>query len=89
VLEAMAMARPVVASPAAFTGIDALPGRDLLVAEGPADQAEAVLTLLGDRARADRIGMAARRRMEAVYGWEAQLAPLAGLAGLAPAQAAA
>ncbi len=33
VLEAMAMAKPVVASPAAFEGIDALPGRDLLVAD--------------------------------------------------------
>ncbi len=89
VLEAMAMGRPVVASPAAFTGIDAQPGRDLLVAQGAARQAEAVLSLLGDRALADRIGLAARRRMEAVYGWEAQLAPLAGLAGLEPAQAAA
>ena len=34
VLEAMAMARPVVASPEAFEGVRATAGRDLLVADG-------------------------------------------------------
>ena len=48
VLEAMAMARPVVASPGAFEGIDAVPGRDLLVADG----AEAI----GQAARARMVG---------------------------------
>ena len=42
VLEAMAMARPVVASPGAFEGIDAEPGRDLLVADDADAQAEAI-----------------------------------------------
>ena len=88
VLEAMAMGRPVVASPAAFTGINAEPGRDLVVADGAAGQAEAVLALLGDRGLAERIGRDARRRMEAAYSWDAQLAPLAPLAGLQRAQAA-
>lgn len=78
-LEAMAMGRPVVASPAAHEGIDAAPGRDLLVAAGAAEEAEAVLGLLADRARADRLGRAARARMAARYGWEARRAPLARL----------
>lgn len=83
VLEAMAMGRPVVASTPAFTGIDAEPGRDLLVADGAAAQAEAVLALLSDPARAAALGAAGRRRMEEGYSWDAQLAPLAGMMGLA------
>jgi polysaccharide biosynthesis protein PslH len=76
VLEAMAMAKPVVASPAAFEGIDAVPGRDLLVADDKAATAAAVHRLL---AAPDAIGAAARRQMELHYRWEARLAPLAGM----------
>jgi len=76
VLEAMAMARPVVASPAAFEGIDAVAGRDLLVAEDAAGTAAAVNRLLADPGA---IGSAARRRMELHYRWEARLAPLAAM----------
>jgi sugar transferase (PEP-CTERM/EpsH1 system associated) len=83
VLEAMAMARPVVASPAAFEGIDAEPGRELIVAE---DGAEAIIALLADPVAAEALGQAARRRVEARYGWEARLAPLATMLGRAPAR---
>lgn len=89
VLEAMAMARPVVASAAAFTGIDAEPGRDLIVADGAVAQAEAVLTLLDEPARASQLGRAARLRMEQAYSWEAKLAPVARMVGLSPVEAAA
>lgn len=86
VLEAMAMGRSVVASPAAFEGIDAEVGRDLIVA---ADPAEAVIALLTDPARRDALGHAARRAVEARYRWDSCLAPLAELVGRAPALAAA
>jgi len=89
VLEAMAMARPVVASPAAFEGIEAEPGRHLLVAAGAEAQAEAIAGLLDDKRRAEAMGQAARRRMERVYRWEARLAPLGEIIGIAPRQAAA
>ena len=89
VLEAMAMARPVVASAAAFTGIDAEPGRELLVADGAEAQARAALGLLADPVRAEAIGAAARRRVESAYSWEAKLAPLAAMIGFEPAEAAA
>ncbi|MEA3063687.1 MAG: hypothetical protein QOJ27_115, partial [Sphingomonadales bacterium] len=89
VLEAMAMARPVVASPAAFEGIEAAPGRHLLVAEGAGAQAEAIAALLGDPARAAAMGQAARRHMLERYRWEARLAPLADMIGAGPRQAAA
>jgi sugar transferase (PEP-CTERM/EpsH1 system associated) len=81
ILEAMAMARPVVASPAAFEGIDATPDEHLLVATGY-DMANAVSGLLMDRPRADRIGQAARQRMVARYSWEAQLAALDDMMGV-------
>lgn len=83
VLEAMAMARPVVVSPGAFHGIEAEPGRDLIVAAEPAEQAEAILALIADPKRAAAMGRAARRRMVEGYSWDAQLAPLAEIAGLA------
>jgi sugar transferase (PEP-CTERM/EpsH1 system associated) len=88
VLEAMAMARPVVASPAAFEGIDAEAGRELLVADSAEAQAAAIIGLLADPAGARRIGDAARHGMETRYRWEACLAPLAGLVG-SPARRAA
>jgi sugar transferase (PEP-CTERM/EpsH1 system associated) len=89
VLEAMAMARPVVASPAAFEGIEAEAGRHLLVADGAEAQAQAIAGLLGDPERAAAMGEAARCRMEQAYRWEARLAPLARIAGLEPRRAAA
>ena len=79
VLEAMAMARPVVASPAAFEGIEAEPGRDLLVADGAEAQAEAIAGLLADPrpGRGDGPGRPRAGWSEA-YRWEARLAPLGG-----------
>jgi sugar transferase (PEP-CTERM/EpsH1 system associated) len=92
VLEAMAMARPVVATPAAFEGIEAEAGRDLIVADGAEAMARAVSDLLADPAWADELGAAARARMEAAYRWEARLAPLTSLlnstAAARPAQPA-
>ena len=81
-LEAMAMARPVVASTAAAEGIDATPGEHLLVAEGGRDMAGAVSALFDDSAAATAMGQAARSRMIARYGWDACMAPLGGLLGL-------
>ena len=74
VLEGMAMGRPVVASPQAFAGIRAVPGRDLLVAEGAEAMAAAVAEVL-DGGHAG-MGGAARRAMQAGYSWEAQLGRL-------------
>ena len=75
VLEAMAMARCVVASPAAFEGIEAEPGRELVLAAAP-EQGAAIAHLLAHPANAREIGLAARRRMETEYRWDARLAPL-------------
>lgn len=81
-LEAMAMARPVVASAAAAEGIDAAPGEHLRVADGAREMAEAVSSLFDDRVAALAMGQAARARMIARYGWDARLAPLSEYLGL-------
>ncbi len=85
-LEAMAMARPVVASPAAFEGLRAAARRDLIVAE-PGVMASALLNLLADQPFAARIAAAGRAQVERHYAWDAQLAGLAGIVGRAPAAA--
>ena len=82
-LEAMAMARPVVASAAAATGIDAVPGEHLQVADGAEAMADTVCALFDNGAAAAAMGQAARARMIARYGWDARLAPLGKLLGLA------
>jgi len=80
VLEAMAMARPVVASPAAAEGIDH--AGTIRVADGTA-MSGAVSTLLGDEDDARALGQAARARVRARYAWDACLAPLDAMMGLA------
>jgi sugar transferase (PEP-CTERM/EpsH1 system associated) len=77
VLEAMAMALPVVASPAAAEGIDADDGTHVSVADGADQMAAALAALSRNRAGADAMGAAARARMIALYGWDARMAPLA------------
>ncbi len=81
VLEAMAMARPVVASPAAAEGIDH--EGTILVADDAADFAARVSGLIADREGAAALGASARTRAIARYGWEARLASLDDLLGLA------
>ncbi|HXH82031.1 MAG TPA: TIGR03087 family PEP-CTERM/XrtA system glycosyltransferase [Candidatus Tectomicrobia bacterium] len=76
VLEAMAMGLPVVASPKAFEGLEAEPGRDLVVAHGEETFADAVVALLGDRDARRRMGAAARRFVEERHAWPVTLAPL-------------
>ena len=87
VLEAMAMARPIVASPQAAEGIDAVDGRDFLIAADPAAEAGTILSLLADPARGAQLGLAARRRVEARYRWSATLGGLPDLLLGAPGKA--
>ena len=81
VLEAMAMALPVVASTGAATGIGATPGRELVVGETDDALVRGAISLLRDRQRAQTMGLAARRFLQDRRSWEATLAPVAGLVG--------
>jgi len=77
VLEAMAMARPVLATPQAFEGVHATPGRDLLVeGEAPAMAARIAEILGGGHAG---LGEAARVAVRAGHDWDATLTKLAPL----------
>ncbi|MEW6760099.1 MAG: TIGR03087 family PEP-CTERM/XrtA system glycosyltransferase [Pseudomonadota bacterium] len=72
VLEAMAMATPVVVSPQALEGIEAEPGRELVLTQDATGFADAVASLL---ARQDNtMGLAARARVERKYSWPSNLA---------------
>ncbi|MBB6190002.1 sugar transferase (PEP-CTERM/EpsH1 system associated) [Sphingobium wenxiniae] len=73
VLEAMAMARPVVASPQAAEGIDAQDETHFLIAANPDEEAAKIIALLADAAKAAGLAQAARARMEERYRWSATL----------------
>lgn len=79
VLEAMASARAVVSSPAAYEGIDAVPGEEILLAADPFAFATSCLLLLREPELAESVGRAARARTEARYSWESQLRDLPAL----------
>jgi sugar transferase (PEP-CTERM/EpsH1 system associated) len=76
VLEAMAMARPVVASAAAAEGIIARDGEHFIVAADDAAMADAISALIANPDRSAAMGRAARAHMLDRYQWDAQLAPL-------------
>ena len=82
VLEAMAMARPVVASAAAAEGLDH--GDTIAVGSTVGEISEHVNRLLSDRPAATALGEAARAQVRRRYSWDARLAPLDDLLGLNP-----
>jgi sugar transferase (PEP-CTERM/EpsH1 system associated) len=74
VLEAMAMARPVVASAAAAEGIDH--ADTIRVGADAPGIAREVCALLADAAVAEALGVKARAQVQRRYSWAACLAPL-------------
>jgi sugar transferase (PEP-CTERM/EpsH1 system associated) len=80
VLEAMAMAKPVVATQQAVEGIRARAGKDLLVVpDDPHAFASGVTSLWQDAELAGNMARHARSTMMASYSWEEQLKPLHAL----------
>ncbi|MBB5346992.1 TIGR03087 family PEP-CTERM/XrtA system glycosyltransferase [Desulfoprunum benzoelyticum] len=73
VLEGMAMGKPVVATSGAATGLKAVIGEDLVVADGAAAMARAVVDLLRDPVRQRAIGQNARAYVERAHSWDAHL----------------
>lgn len=76
VLEAMAMARPVVCAASCAAAIDASDGHDLLAADEPADYLRQLDRLLQSPAQAQALGEQGRRFVLQRYSWPARLAPL-------------
>lgn len=83
VLEAWAAGVPVVATSWAAAGTSGRPGEDLVVADGPEGWRRAVLELLDDPGRRERIAASARRRLVADYSVDAVRRRLEGVLALA------
>ncbi len=80
VLEAMAMAKPVLASPQAAEGIQAIQGNELHVAASAQEFWQKILTLLMEKT----CGKAARARILADYDWDSCLAQVDALLAETP-----
>lgn len=70
IVEAMALARPVVSTSIGAEGIDIEHDRDLLLADTPSEFADAVLSLLARPAEAAELGLRGRRLVEDAYSWD-------------------
>lgn len=86
VLEAMACGRPVVVSPTALRGIDAVPGRDLVRCDAAVEWTDHLTRLLSDPVARRRMGESARAFVERRHAWATCLSPLTALcaAGVEP-----
>jgi len=78
IVEAMAMGKPIVSTTLGAEGIEAVPGRDLLVEDDPAAFAEAVNRLLAEPDLAARIGQSARQLATDRYSWTGAAQALEG-----------
>jgi len=73
ILEAMAMARPVIASAECAAAVDAENGTELLTAVSPDEYIAELTHVLNAPESASSIGQAARRRVVERYSWDAHL----------------
>jgi glycosyltransferase involved in cell wall biosynthesis len=71
VLEAMAMGRAVIATPAGLNGLDLTPNYDVIREAAPAALAAQIEALCADPARRKAIEQNARRTVEDRYDWDA------------------
>ena len=70
IFEAMAMEKPVVSTTIGAEGLPVRHGVDALLADDPDAFAAAVLELLANPVRAQRMGMAAAARVRSEFGWD-------------------
>ncbi len=76
ILEGMAMGVPVVTSPVAAGGVDAVAGEHFEVADRPDEVADALVALAADRVRRDALGRAGRERMLSNHAWPSSMSRL-------------
>ena len=76
ILEAFARAMPVVTTTVGLEGIQAQPGRDVLVADSSDDFADAVIRLLNNEELQDQLSTNGRHLVETKYDWQVTLKDL-------------
>jgi glycosyltransferase involved in cell wall biosynthesis len=88
ILEAAAMARPVVSTRLGAEGLEFADGREIFLADQPAEFAKSVANLLRDSSLRSSVGRAARRRVETDYSSPVLEAAIrSALSGLEPNRA--
>ncbi len=70
ILEAMAMGKAIVSTPAGVNGLDLRPGDDFILAQNATEMAQAIERLLAEPQERERRGAAARSRAEREFGWD-------------------
>ena len=73
ILEGMAMGKPVIATKGAATGIRAIDGQEIIVADDASQMAQAIIDLLGNKERLRQIGRRGRAYVEREHSWESHL----------------
>ena len=70
IMEAMAMGKAIVSTPAGVNGLDLEPGRDFLLGTTGAEMAEAILALFADPERRRAVERQARTTVEQRFDWD-------------------
>ena len=70
ILEALALAVPVVSTTLGAEGLDLVPGREIVLADEPEAFAAGVVRLLDDQAARDAMGEAGRAAVADAYSWD-------------------
>ncbi len=70
ILEAMALGVPVVSTSKGAEGLEVVPGQDLLIADEPAEFAEAVVNLLEDHSLRQTLSRKGRELVRGKYDWD-------------------
>jgi glycosyltransferase involved in cell wall biosynthesis len=70
ILEAMAMGKAIVSTPAGVNGLDLRPGEDFILARNASAMADAIESLLAEPKERERLGNSARTRAEREFSWD-------------------
>lgn len=70
ILEALALGTPVVSTSKGAEGLEVTPGKDILIADEPAEFADTTLHLLGDQALREKLAINGRNLVRERYGWD-------------------
>ena len=76
ILEALALAMPIVTTTIGVEGIDARNGEEVLISDTPDDFAAAVIRLMGDADLQAKLAVNGRRLAEKTYDWRIVLKKL-------------